>query len=214
MKIVFFGDSITDAGRNREWQDETDGVNGFGMGYVNAVVSELVLRDANKYVATNSGIGGNRVVDLYARIKKDCWNYNPDVISVLVGVNDVWHEINWKNGVELDRFEKIYRMLLQDTLKVLPNAKIMIIEPFILHGSSTNERYEELLVTREYAKVAKKLAEELKLPFVATQDKLDDFAAKFGERKVLVDGIHPAMLGARIIANEWLKVFDEKVDVE
>lgn len=213
MRIVFFGDSITDAGRNRDWQDETDGVNGFGAGYVNAVVSELVLRDADKYVATNAGIGGHRVVDLYARVKKDCWNYQPDVVSILVGVNDLWHELNFQNGVELDRFETVYRMLIKDTLKALPNVKIMILEPFILRGVSTNEKYDQLLATLEYAKVAKKIAQEFNLPFVALQEQLNKYAEKYGERKVLVDGIHPAMLGARIIANEWLKVFDEQIDV-
>ncbi len=212
MKIVFFGDSITDAGRNREWQDEMDGVNGFGMGFVNAVVSDLYFKDADKYQAINAGIGGHRIVDLYARIKKDCWNYNPDVISILVGVNDIWHELNFQNGVDIERFEIIYRMLIKDTLKALPNVKIMILEPFILKGVSTNEKYEQLLATFEYAKVAKKLAQEFNLPFVPLQKQLDKYAEKYGERKVLVDGIHPAMLGARVIANEWLKVFNEKID--
>ena len=68
----------------------------------------------------NWGIGGNRIVDLYSRIKADVWNYNPDVLSILIGVNDVWHEINHQNGVELDRFEKIYRILIEDTQKYLP----------------------------------------------------------------------------------------------
>lgn len=212
MKIVFFGDSITDAGRNREWQDETDGVNGFGMGYVNDVVKELYFRDADKYTAINSGIGGNRVVDLYARIKKDCWNYQPDVISILVGVNDLWHEICFNNGVETDRFEKVYRMMIEDTLKVLPNVKIIIMEPFILKGSSTTDKYDRLIDTFKYAEISKKIAEEFNLPFVPLQKQLDKYAAKYGERKVLVDGIHPAMLGAKIVANEWLKIFDKKVD--
>ena len=58
----------------------------------------------------NRGISGNRIVDLYARIKVDCWNHEPDFISILIGVNDVWHEVDGKNGVELDRFEKMYRI--------------------------------------------------------------------------------------------------------
>ena len=65
----------------------------------------------------NRGIGGNRIVDLYARIKADVWNFNPDILSVLIGVNDVWHE-QWGNGVDLERFEKIYRMLIEDTKQI------------------------------------------------------------------------------------------------
>ena len=105
MRIVFFGDSITDMGRNRETNKSTD-IFSYGNGYPIFIASDLYRQDPNEYEILNRGIGGNRIVDLLARIKRDVWNENPDVISILVGVNDVWHEIQNNNGVEIDRFEK------------------------------------------------------------------------------------------------------------
>ena len=134
MKILFYGDSITDAGRDRETELRLDD---YGSGYVKYVVESLLANGYTFEDLVNRGISGNRVVDLYARIKVDCWNHNPDLISILIGVNDVWHEIEGKNGVELDRFEKVYRMLIEDTKAKLPNVKILIMEPFILKGAAT-----------------------------------------------------------------------------
>ena len=114
MKILFFGDSITDMARSREMDGQAFG---YGVGYVNSVASTLKYENPEAYEIINRGISGNRVVDLYARIKADVWNYKPDVLSVLIGINDVWHEIFGKNGVEIDRFEKVYRMMLEDTKK-------------------------------------------------------------------------------------------------
>ena len=81
------------------------------------------------------------MVDLYARIKKDVWNLKPDVLSILIGVNDVWHEIGSRNGVEIDRFERVYRTLIKETLERLPDCKIMLLEPFVLKGAATEEQY-------------------------------------------------------------------------
>ncbi len=214
MKILFYGDSITDASRARNDQSNVRSGYGLGTGYVQMIAGELVHRNPNKYEVINTGISGNRVVDLYARIKADCWNYSPDVLSILIGVNDVWHEIFSQNGVEIDRFENIYRTMIADTIKKFPNIKIVIMEPFVQKGSVTEERYEEFLYVYEYAKVAKKLAGEFSLPFVSLQKPLDDYAEKFGIDKVLLDGVHPAVAGCKVIANEWVKVFDEKVDNE
>ncbi len=211
MRILFYGDSITDAQRTVGRQGDTTCPYGLGTGYVNPIASELVYSDPNKFEVINTGISGNRVVDLYSRIKVDCWNYQPDVISILIGVNDVWHEVQRENGVEIDRFENVYRMLIEDTKKALPNVKLMLLEPFVQKGEATAEKYDEFLRTLEYAKVVKKLAQEFDLPFVALQKPLDDYAKKFGAEKTLIDGVHPAIAGARVITNEWLKVFNEKI---
>jgi lysophospholipase L1-like esterase len=205
MKILFYGDSITDAGRVRDLDVPNKQL---GCGYVAYVANQLLERSLTDYDVINTGISGNRIVDLYARIKVDCWNRKPDVLSIHIGINDVWHEVQRSNGVELDRFENVYRMLIKDTIAALPDVKIIICEPFVLRGSATDERYEEFFEVKKYAKVAKKLAEEFSLTFVPLQDAMDAAGEKYGNDNILSDGVHPTMKGAVIFGNEWLKAFD------
>ena len=208
MKILFFGDSITDMGRSR---DQTKNAFSYGVGYVNYASSTLMAKNPERYDIINRGISGNRVVDLYARIKCDVWNLNPDVISILIGVNDVWHEIFGGNGVDLARYEKVYSMLIEDTKERLPNAKFILLEPFVLKGGATEEHYEEFCEVKKYAKIVKKLAEKYGAEFVALQDKFDAAAAKHGAEYYLYDGVHPDVAGGKLIADAWLEAF-EKID--
>ena len=210
MKILFFGDSITDAGRNRAVDYQ---YTSYGHGYVYAVTSELLSQDFTKYQIVNRGIGGHRVVDLYARIKADVWNEEPDVLTILVGINDIWHELVAKNGVDLDRFERVYRMMIEDTLQRLPNVKIILLEPFILNGSLTEKYIKECFGTvLDYAKVVERIAKDYNLYFIPLQEKLSERAEKDGAVNYLFDGVHPAMAGAKLIASEWLKLFKEKIE--
>ena len=133
MKVLYMGDSITDAGRNRAAGSQV----AIGQGYPLLTSAYLGMKYPGKFEFINNGISGNRIVDLYARIKADVWNHEPDVLSILIGVNDVWHEFGGRNGVETERFDKVYRMFIDDTLNVLPNIKIMILEPFVLCASAT-----------------------------------------------------------------------------
>jgi lysophospholipase L1-like esterase len=208
MKILFYGDSITDMNRSRTVDKEAFG---YGVGYVQHLAGELIYKDANKYEIIDRGVSGNRIVDLYARIKADVWNHKPDVLSILIGVNDVWHEVNYSNGVELDRFDRIYRMLIDDTLKVLPNLKIMLLEPFFLEGSATQEKMDQFSAVYDYAKVVKKIAEDYNLVFVPLQKAFNEKAKESSPVHFLYDGVHPDAGGARLIANEWLKGFS-KID--
>lgn len=206
MKIIFFGDSITDMDHNRTAPDETITTYGFGYPYV--IASKLSELDPNNYHVINRGIAGDRIVDLYARIKKDVWNNNPDVISILIGINEIWHENVFKNGTDPDRFEKVYRMVLEDTYKVLPNVKIMLLEPFYLDGSVVREQgIESYKKTSIYREIVKKLAIEYNCTFVSLQDKFDEASSKFGPTRFLYDGVHPNVAGATLIANEWMKSF-------
>ena len=208
MKILFYGDSITDMGRNRDLLGQAFG---YGVGYVNSVASTLKFENPQKYEIVNRGISGNRVVDLYARIKVDLWNHEPDVVSILIGVNDVWHEIDGNNGVEIDRFEKVYRMLIEDTKEKLPKVKFILLEPFVLKGIATEEKYDEFCEVKKYAKVVEKLAKEYGCAFVALQDRFDEEAKKYGEVHYLYDGVHPDVAGGKLIAEEWLKVFYKEI---
>lgn len=205
MKILFLGDSITDMGRSR------DGDNVYkGNGYVFYAAGDIKREDPSIEVI-NRGISGNRVVDLYARIKSDVWNHNPDVLSILIGINDIWHEIGSQNGVELDRFIKVYDMLISDTLKVLPNLRIILCEPFVLKGAATELNYERFLEVKQYAKAVKQLAEKYSLEFLPLQDAFDKVAEKTQAKFYLYDGVHPDIAGARLIADEWIKLYNEKI---
>ena len=204
--VLFQGDSITDCGRERDNENNT------GYGYATMVKGEVGAKNPNVYRFYNRGISGNRVVDLYARIKGDVWNQQPDVLSILIGVNDVWHELSENpNGVDLTRWEKVYRMLIEDTKERLPNTKIMILEPFVLHGRATdfNDKYEDFQQVKLYAAKAKEIAKDYGLTFVPLQEKFDKAAEKYGEQYYLYDGVHPDVAGAALIAGEWLKAFEK-----
>ena len=102
MRILFQGDSITDAGRKREDRSNR------GMGYSMLIAAQLGFDYPNEHEFCNRGVSGNRISDLLARVKKDIINEAPDVMSILIGVNDVWHDIIENNGIREDLFERIY----------------------------------------------------------------------------------------------------------
>lgn len=218
MKILFFGDSITDMGRNREY-NTPQCIWSYGSGYPIFVASNLYRENPNKHQIINRGISGNRIVDLYARIKADVWNLQPDVLSILIGINDIWHEIGeGKNGVDLERFEKMYRILIEDTLKVLPNLKIILCEPFVLEGVATQnieeipDRFNRFCEVYKYAEVVKKLAQEYDLYFLPLQEVFTQKAKLHGVTPYLYDGVHPMIAGATLIADEWVKLFKQKIE--
>lgn len=216
--IVFQGDSITDVGRSRDelYIYNTTNTSGFGRGYPNLVSAHLGFDYPEQYMCYNRGISGNRIVDLYARIKMDIINLKPDILSILIGVNDVWHEIGaHKNGVEADKFEKIYDMLITEIKQALPDIKILILEPFVLKGNATlptdeiPDRWD--IFNREVplrAQAAKRIAIKHGLVFVPLQDKFDAAAQNCEMGYWLHDGVHPTLSGHELIKREWLKAFE------
>ncbi len=205
MKIVLFGDSITDMGRDRT---SDMGAFSFGHGYSNIIASQLLKSNPLRYEIYNRGISGDRIVDLYARIKRDVWNVQPNVLSILIGVNDVWHDLGENpNGVDIVRYEKVYRTIIEETKERLSDVKFILCEPFVLKGAATEEQYADFLKVKEYAKVVKRLAEEYSLYFLPLQKILDEAAEKFGADKFLYDGVHPSLAGAGLIADAWLNLF-------
>lgn len=208
-KILFQGDSITDCRRERT--DEFYKMfYGLGSGYANLSAGELGYKYPGEYEFLNRGISGNRVTDLYARIKADIINLKPDYMSILIGVNDVWHEVTRKDGVSAERYEKIYDMLISEILEALPHIKIMILEPFVLKGTGTEENWDlfhsEVL---KRAAAAKRIAGKYKLKFIPLQEKFDEASKNTKEPYWTLEGVHPTVSGHRLIANEWLKAFEE-----
>lgn len=218
MKIIFYGDSITDMGRHRnEITGEAENpAFKYGVGYTNVIAGELSFRYPNEYDLLNRGISGNRTVDLYARIKKDVWNHQPDVLNILVGVNDVLTPIDTGDGLDIERFEKMYRRIIEDTKARLPDLKIILCEPFMLADcpaltAEDKMKWEGNPGVLDYAKVVKRLAEEYQLYFLPLQEKFTEAAKNYKPEHYLFDGIHPALAGAKLIATEWLKLFEEKI---
>ncbi|MBS7299357.1 MAG: SGNH/GDSL hydrolase family protein [Eubacteriales bacterium] len=204
MRILFQGDSITDVGRSRENND------GLGAGYPHLLKAALGFEEPKKYEFFNHGISGNRVVDLYARIKADIINLKPDVMSILIGVNDVWHELHESpNGVDADKYFKIYDMLVSEVKAALPDIKIMIMEPFVLKGSATEANWDYFdKEVKLRAEMAKKIADKYNLPFMPLQDGFDKLSEKAEPSYWLQDGVHPTEMGHEYIKNEWLKLFE------
>ena len=203
MRILFQGDSITDAGRDYN-NDAT-----LGRGYALLVEASLGYAEPGEHTFINKGISGNRIVDLYARMKRDILNYKPDVMSILIGVNDVWHELgDSPNGVDSDKFFKIYSMLIEEVKAELPNIKIMIMEPFVLEACSTEANWEYFKTeTKKRAEMAKKIAEKYNLAFIPLQDGFDALAKKAPNNYWLGDGVHPTAKGHEYIKGEWLKAY-------
>lgn len=211
-KILFFGDSITDAGRCRD--RSFDNLGSLGMGYVRSIAGALMAKDPTQYTVMNVGISGDRIVDLYARIKKDVWNHSPDIMSILVGVNDIWHEIDVQNGVDVERFDKMYRLLIEDTITRFPNLKIILCEPFVLEGTATIPRKDGFSILVDYQKVVKNIALDYGLYFLPLQEPLNEAANKYGAYYYSDDGVHPNTAGAELIAKCWLELFYREIDKE
>lgn len=210
--ILFQGDSITDAGRNYQ-----DGAS-LGLGYPYLVAAQLGCEHPDEYTFWNRGISGNRIVDVYARIKADILNLKPDYMSILIGVNDVWHELDAKNGVSDEKFEKIYSMLIEEILEELPDIKITIIEPFVLEASATTsteadpQRWNTFRsCVRGKAAIAKKVAQKYNLGFMELQEKFDKLCESAPASYWLADGVHPTVYGHSFMKDEWLKKFWEMI---
>lgn len=211
--ILFQGDSITDAGRVKEPGKEANK----GYGYANMVAGEIGANEPYKYKFLNRGISGNRVVDLFARMRQDMINLNPDYMSILIGVNDVWHEYTSQNGVSAERYELVYSLMIEELQRDLPNLKIMILEPFVLPGSATENTDEHPArwgyFSREVplrAAAAKRVAQKYNLPFVPLQEMFNQANADAPAPGYwLRDGVHPTQAGHTLIKRAWIKCYEE-----
>lgn len=201
MTILFQGDSITDCGRDR---NATNPNTGLGAGYALLTAARLLAENPGaKLRCFNRGISGNRIVDLYARIKADTINLKPDVLSILIGVNDTWHEFGSGNGVAVPKYERVYRDFLTEVRAALPAIQFVLCEPFVLRcGVVTGDWVTEMDQRRV---VVKKLAGEFGAKFVPFQAMFDAAAKEAAPEYWAGDGVHPTAAGHHRMAETWMK---------
>ena len=205
--ILFQGDSITDVDRNREQKHD------LGKGYALMTAAQLGRKYPGEYQFFNRGISGNRTVDLFSRWRVDCLNIKPDYISILIGVNDVWHEFYEEpNGVDAEKYEKVYDMIIEETLEKLPGVKIMIMEPYVLHGPATDGMWEEFEKEVKLRSAAsKRIAEKYKFPFISLQSIFDEAVKNAPDLFWSADGVHPTAQGHQLITEAWIEKFESEL---
>lgn len=202
--ILFQGDSITDAGRER-YKQQANLQGSFGAGYAFLAASEILRQNPSKNLSIyNRGISGNKVYQLASRWQMDCFELHPKVVSILVGVNDYWHKLDGKYDGTLEKYENDYRQLLLLTRKMIPGVELIIGEPFALIGcSAVDENWFPDF--DDYRAVARKLAIEFEAVFIPYQDIFNE-AIQFAPAKYWsADGVHPTMAGCALMAEAWLK---------
>ena len=203
--ILFQGDSITDAGRDRKREGNVNDKNALGRGYVYSIATQLLAdRAGDGLKIYNRGNSGNKVFQLADRWDKDCLDLKPDVVSILIGVNDIWHSLNGKYDGTVAKYEKDYRALLARTVKALPNVKLVICEPFVLRCGAVNDKWFPEF--DHYRAAARKMSEEFDTLFVPFQSMFDDALEQAPANHWAGDGVHPSMAGAHLMGQEWLKV--------
>ena len=197
MKILFQGDSVTDAGRDRS--DPHDMGNGYPR-FASAMMQDSFSDKEFEFV--NLGISGNRTEHLVERLEADFIEIQPDIVSILIGVNDVWHHYAFEYVETTDeQFEKNYRTVL-DAIKSRTNARILMIQPFLLEtvDPAKQELCEEL--ARKQA-IVKRLADEYADAYLP----LDEVLHSLTEEEpayYAADGVHPTPDGACCIGEAYL----------
>jgi lysophospholipase L1-like esterase len=202
--VLFQGDSITDAGRSRDKAGEANSPSAMGKGYAWLAASQLLVdRPVAGLKIFNRGISGDKVYQLADRWQADCLDIKPDLLSILVGVNDFAHI--HKHGYEgtLEKYEADYHALVKRTKEALPEVKLVICEPFVLNVGLVDDTWIEPFAG--YRAAARRVADKAGAEFVPFQ-KMFDYATKIAPPEHwAADGVHPSMNGATLMAHWWLK---------
>lgn len=197
--ILFQGDSITEGGR---W-DGTDFNHIMGQDYAYILAAQLGLDYADRNLTClNRGVSGNTVVKLAARWQADTIALKPDLLSVMVGVNDTFYG----DGETVETYESTYDRLIADTLTALPAVKIILGESFLMPVGGYKADYAARraeLATRQAA--ARRIAAKYALPLIPYQQVFDDAVKQAPAEHWSWDGVHPTYAGHGLMARAWLK---------
>jgi lysophospholipase L1-like esterase len=194
-KIIFFGDSITEAGVKPG-------------GYITQVV-DLAAKEklSDRYEFVGAGIGGNKVYDLYLRLDNDVLSKNPDVVIIYIGVNDVWHKRSYGTGTDADKFERFYTALIKKLQE--KNIKIALCTPAAI-GEKTDYSNELDGDLNRYSNIIRTLAKNNNLPLIDLRQAFLDYNKKFNtENKesgiLTTDRVHLNEKGNQLVAEEMWK---------
>lgn len=195
-RILFQGDSITDGNRGRS--ADPNHILGHGYAFLIAALHGAAFPE-RKLTFLNRGISGHKVTDLEARWQKDTLELKPDLLSILIGVND--------NGrAPLELFEPTYEKLLEQTKATNPKVKLVLMEPFCLPVGHTLERGEPWVAElHERQAIVAKLAQKHGAALVRCQKCFDDACKRAPADYWIWDGIHPTYAGHQLLANTWLE---------
>lgn len=191
--IVFAGDSVTDCGRR------TDPA-GLGNGYVKDLYDELAGPTRPRIL--NAGISGHRAVDLVARWETDVIAHAPDLVSILIGINDTWRRYDEDDPTSAEQFEASYRKLL-DPLRAV---RLVLVEPFLVPVDDEQRGWREDLDPK--LEVVRRLATEYGALLVPADVEFTARAAEVGPETLADDGVHPTAAGHRLLADLWLRTLN------
>ena len=202
--ILFQGDSITDAGRKKDEMGYNN-AGALGSGYAMLAGASLLKKYAELDLKIyNRGISGNKVYQLAERWDADCLGLKPDILSILIGVNDIWHKLTGNYNGTIDIYRNDYIALLERTKKALPNVKLIVCEPFAIPGVKAvdDKWYPEFY---DYQKAAREIADKFDAVFIPLQKIFDSALKEAPGSYWTPDGVHPTLAGAQLMASAWRK---------
>lgn len=216
--ILFTGDSITDGNRYKKKEQRWDLNHQMGHTYayiINGILGSTFPERQFRFMSR--GVSGNRIIDLYARSEVDLYPLKPDILSVLVGVNDGPIDRNHFQPTPVKKYEKIYRLFLDEAKERLPDCRLVLMEPFVCNAGRLREE-GSYPIWREaiegYAGVVRRLAEDYSAVFVPLQQIFDDSCEKYPAEYWCWDGVHPTENGHGLIARQWMEKTRDLLDLQ
>ena len=206
--ILFQGDSITDAGRRRVGALPANDTSALGTGYAAKSAGMLLKKYADRNLQIhNRGVSGDRVTYMRDRWQADCLNLKPDILSILIGINDTWHGIasgTPEAGVGLEAFDRVLRKLITETRAALPNLQLVICEPFTTEAGCVLEMNFHPDVDDRRA-IVRAIAEDEADVFVPFQAMFDELCTQASPSFWAADGVHPSDAGHQKMAEFWMQ---------
>jgi lysophospholipase L1-like esterase len=200
--LLFQGDSITDADRQRE-NSQPNHPAAMGTGYAYLAMCRWLARyPRDQYRVFNRGISGNRVADLAARWQSDTLAFAPTILSILIGINDLWHMLDGQTKGTPADYRAEYDALLATTRRALPETRLVVCEPFVLPAGVVDERWFPEFEQRRA--IAEELAARHGATWVPFHRNFESAIARGSHPEYwAADGVHPTAQGHYLMADAW-----------